>query len=142
MDRGAWWATVHGVAKSWTLTEQAQSIREKNLKKKKKNYMCVCVSVCVCTTEPLFCTLEIYTILQILYFNITTNDIESPCIISQLQISGKHFCLGFTRAKVCVCMSETAREGEKGKNLNYLQQVYCMELDVETLEMKTTKSLF
>ena len=22
MDRGAWWATVHGVAKSWTLTEQ------------------------------------------------------------------------------------------------------------------------
>ena len=20
MDRGAWWATVHGVAKSWTLT--------------------------------------------------------------------------------------------------------------------------
>ena len=44
MDRGAWWATVHGVAKSWTLTEQAQSIREKNLKKKK---LCVCVCVCV-----------------------------------------------------------------------------------------------
>ena len=98
--------------------------------------------VCVCTTEPLSCTLEIYTTLQILYFNITTNDFESPCIISQLQISGKHFCPGFTRAKVCVCVSETAREGEKGKNVNSLQQVYCMELDVETIEMKTTKSLF
>ena len=25
MDRGAWWATVHGVAKSWTrLSDQAQ----------------------------------------------------------------------------------------------------------------------
>ena len=22
MDRGAWWAAVHGVAKSWTTTEQ------------------------------------------------------------------------------------------------------------------------
>ena len=96
--------------------------------------VCVCVCVCVCTTEPLFCTLEIYTTLQILYFNITTNNIESPCIISQLQISGD-FCLGFMRAKVCVCVSETAREGEKGKNVNYLQHIYYIELDVETLEI-------
>ena len=75
--------------------------------------------MCVCTTEPLFYTLEIYTTLQILYFNITTNNIESPCIISQLQISGKHFCLGFTRVKRCVCVcvwnSKRRREGEECK---------------------------
>ena len=100
--------------------------------------------MCVCTTEPLFCTLEIYTTLQILYFNITTNNIESPCITSQLQISGKHFCLSFTRVKVCVCVCvcETAREGEKEKNVNYLQHVCYIELDVETLEMNMTRSLF
>ena len=42
--------------------------------------------------------------------------------------------------KVCVC--ETAREGEKGKNVNYLQHVCYIELDVETLEMNMTRSLF
>ena len=43
---------------------------------------------------------------------------------------------------VCVCVCETAREGEKGKNVNYLQHVCYIELDVETLEMNMTRSLF
>ena len=30
MDRGAWWATVHGVTKSWTwLSDQAHTIKYK-----------------------------------------------------------------------------------------------------------------
>jgi len=35
MDRGAWWATVHGVAKSQTQLSMCV-------------YVCVCVCVCVC----------------------------------------------------------------------------------------------
>ena len=42
MDRGAWQATVHGVAKSWTTTECAQTIvNYTSKKKKKKKYFCV-----------------------------------------------------------------------------------------------------
>ena len=37
MDRGAWQATVHGVAKSWTqLTNKAQDSPNKNLKEVKE----------------------------------------------------------------------------------------------------------
>ena len=43
MDRGAWWATIHGVIKSWTrLSDFCVCV-------------CVCVSVCVCTLSAL-CT--------------------------------------------------------------------------------------
>ena len=57
------------------------------------------------------------------------------------------FLSGFHESKgvcvcVCVCVCETAREGEKGKNVNYLQHVCYIELDVETLEMNMTRSLF
>ena len=54
------------------------------------------------------------------------------------------FLSGFHESEevcVCVCVCETAR-GEKGKNVNYLQHVYYIELDVETLEMNMTRSLF
>ena len=50
MDRGAWWATVHGIAKS-----QARLST------------CMCVCVCVCVTESLCCTAVINTTLQINY---------------------------------------------------------------------------
>ena len=40
MDRGAWQATVHGVAKSWTTTECAHTLVNYTSKKKKK-YFCV-----------------------------------------------------------------------------------------------------
>ena len=37
MDGGAWWATVHGVAKSWTrLSDFTKDHREPTPKKKKK----------------------------------------------------------------------------------------------------------
>ena len=40
MDRGAWWATAHGVAKSWTRLKQLSlhSQAEKNKKKCSENY--------------------------------------------------------------------------------------------------------
>ena len=37
MDKGAWWATVHGVTKESDTTEQLNN-----------NSVCVCVCVCVC----------------------------------------------------------------------------------------------
>ena len=37
MDRGAWWATVHGVANSWTLLKQFSMHACANMKVKKKN---------------------------------------------------------------------------------------------------------
>ena len=46
MDRGAWWATVHGVAKSWTMTEQLSKHEAKG-KESEKIYMYVYVCVCV-----------------------------------------------------------------------------------------------
>ena len=36
MDRGAWWATVHGVAKESDMTERLKNKREEEGKKKKK----------------------------------------------------------------------------------------------------------
>jgi len=41
MDRGAWWATVHGVAKSQTQLSMCV-------------YVCVCVCVCVCVYIYIF----------------------------------------------------------------------------------------
>ena len=41
MDRGAWQATVHGVAKSWTTTECAHTLVNYTSKKKKKVLLCV-----------------------------------------------------------------------------------------------------
>ena len=41
MDRGAWQATVHGVAKSWTTTECAHTLVNYTTKKKKKVLLCV-----------------------------------------------------------------------------------------------------
>ena len=32
MDRGAWWATVHGIAKEWDMTERLNN-----------NKQCICV---------------------------------------------------------------------------------------------------
>ena len=43
MDRGAWWATVHGVTES-DMTEQAS----------KRVFHCVCVCVCVCELYLLY----------------------------------------------------------------------------------------
>ena len=37
MDGGAWWATIHGVAKSWTRLSDFS--------------VCVCVCVCVCVDQ-------------------------------------------------------------------------------------------
>ena len=39
MDRGVWWATVHGVAKSWTGLSDSACVCV---------CLCVCVCVCVC----------------------------------------------------------------------------------------------
>ena len=37
MDRGAWWATVHGVAKSWTrLSKQLNDLRQDRIRLGKK----------------------------------------------------------------------------------------------------------
>ena len=51
MDRGAWWATVHGVAKSWTMTEQLSKHEAKG-KESEKIYMYIYthtyVDLCVC----------------------------------------------------------------------------------------------
>ena len=44
MDRGAWWATVHGVAKSRTRLSDFSS----SLLVETDNTLCVCVCVCVC----------------------------------------------------------------------------------------------
>ena len=43
MDRGAWQATVHGVAKSWTKTECAHTLVNYTSKKKKKKSTFVCL---------------------------------------------------------------------------------------------------
>ena len=41
MDRGAWQATVHGVAKSWTTTECAHTLVNYTSKKKKSTFVCL-----------------------------------------------------------------------------------------------------
>ena len=61
MDRGAWWAPVHGVMKSWTRLKQLRTDRWNNtythytymicnISHVMYNHVCVCVhtSVCVC----------------------------------------------------------------------------------------------
>ena len=45
MDRGAWWAMVHGVAKSWTHFSDYHF------------HSCVCVCVCVCVCRTTVCPL-------------------------------------------------------------------------------------
>ena len=39
IDGGAWWATVHGVMKSWTQLKQLSTYSNMKLKLKKKNWM-------------------------------------------------------------------------------------------------------
>ena len=43
MDRGAWWATVHGVAKSWTLL---------SMQKNKQKYIQSLTITCLLDTSP------------------------------------------------------------------------------------------
>ena len=52
MDRGVWWASVHGVAKSWARLKQLSTyddhISRKTYGNKYRLQGCVCVCVCVC----------------------------------------------------------------------------------------------
>ena len=44
MDRGAWWATFHGVTKSWTqLSNSMHAISYNGRKFEKNTYVCVCI---------------------------------------------------------------------------------------------------
>ena len=44
MDRGAWWATAHGVAKSWTQLKQLSPHSQADKEKKKVLKITVCIS--------------------------------------------------------------------------------------------------
>ena len=46
MDRGAWWATVHGVTKSRTRLKRLSSSSSSKGKESEKEYMFICMCVC------------------------------------------------------------------------------------------------
>ena len=57
MDRGTWWATVHGDAKSQTLNTHAHSHTH--------IYMCVCVYIYICICIYIYVCVYIYVCLCI-----------------------------------------------------------------------------
>ena len=58
MDRGVWWASVHGVAKSWARLKQLSTYDDHISRKtygdkyRLQRFVCVCVCVCVRVCAP------------------------------------------------------------------------------------------
>ena len=64
--RRAWWATIHGVAKSRTRLSDYLNWYGKRVWKKR-------VDICICITDSLCCTAETNTTVQINYISIIKN---------------------------------------------------------------------
>ena len=85
MDRGAWWATVHGVTKS--------QIRLSNFTFFLSSVpcgVCVCVCVCVCILYPLICWWTFFRFFHVLAVVNSANRNTEVCISLWIIVLSRH----------------------------------------------------